>query len=465
MIGLFDIDGSPAEVCLASGHSAAHMSAMSAVPVTAAIRRPTPSITATPIASRPSMNSQSAQASPAQLWNVLSNGPTATLERNPRVGEPPLTQALSDAVAYPNPKVLSRNAHRNTNPVATRSVASQPEGWATGSGLRSTISSGTCRTSRVGLVVDGEPARCSCEGRVRVRTDMGSLPPCRRLDPAGRASIKDSVPLDPGPPAGANSTRGPGPLSLHRGRSEGHPGGVGRIVVGVDGSEHAAAALRWAQREAEVHGHDLTALLAWSLFNQVHAGRDVDLLVLGSRGLGQLREFLLGSISQTCLHHAPCPVAIVRTTDEGPAATHDRGRIVVGIDGSELSSSALRWAIEEARPHSATVEAVHAWHVPYAVASMAAAMQPALFEDSARELLDRSVEAASRDVTDVRIERVLVSGSAADAILNAADRADAVVVGSRGVGGFRGLLLGSVSHQVAHHAACPVVVVPLEQRE
>jgi nucleotide-binding universal stress UspA family protein len=96
---------------------------------------------------------------------------------------------------------------------------------------------------------------------------------------------------------------------------------------------------------------------------------------------------------------------------------------------------------------------------------MAAAMQPALFEDSARELLDRSVEAASGDVTDVRIERVLVSGSAADAILNAAERADAVVVGSRGVGGFRGLLLGSVSHQVAHHAACPVVVVPLEQGE
>jgi nucleotide-binding universal stress UspA family protein len=291
---------------------------------------------------------------------------------------------------------------------------------------------------------------------------------------------------------------------------------MGRIVVGVDGSEHAAAALRWAQREAEVHGHDLTALLAWSLFNQVHAGRDVtfdpdygqadaaaalsasiegavgadaaarirqtvvcdlpaaalldagrdaDLLALGSRGIGQLREVLLGSVSQTCLHHARCPVAIVRTADAGPAAPRDRGRIVVGIDGSELSTRALRWAIDEARPHGATVEAVHAWHVPYAVASTATAMQPALFEDSARELLDRSVEAASGDATDVRIERVLVDGSAADAILDAAKRADAVVVGSRGVGGFRGLLLGSVSHQVAHHAPCPVVVVPLEQRE
>jgi nucleotide-binding universal stress UspA family protein len=155
----------------------------------------------------------------------------------------------------------------------------------------------------------------------------------------------------------------------------------------------------------------------------------------------------------------------VRTADEGPAAPRDRGRIVVGIDGSELSTRALRWAIDEARPHGATVEAVHAWHVPYAVASTATAMQPALFEDSARELLDRSVEAASGDVTDVRIERVLVGGSAVDAIVDAAKRADAVVVGSRGVGGFRGLLLGSVSHQVAHHAPCPVVVVPPEQRE
>jgi nucleotide-binding universal stress UspA family protein len=290
---------------------------------------------------------------------------------------------------------------------------------------------------------------------------------------------------------------------------------MGRIVVGVDGSEHAAAALRWAQREAEVHGHDLTALLAWSLFNQVHAGRDVtfdpdygqadaaaalsatiegavgsdaaarirqiavcdlpaaalldatrdaDLLVLGPRGLGQLRELLLGSVTQACLHHAVCPVAIVRTADEGPAP-RDLGRIVVGIDGSELSTRALRWAIDEGRAHAATVEAVHAWHVPYAVASTAAAVQPALFEDSARELLDRSVEAASGDVTDVRVERVLVGGSAADAILDAAKRADAVVVGSRGVGGFRGLLLGSVSHQVAHHAPCPVVVVPPEQRQ
>ena len=68
-------------------------------------------------------------------------------------------------------------------------------------------------------------------------------------------------------------------------------------------------------------------------------------------------------------------------------------------------------------------------------------------------------------MTDVRIERVLVGGSAADAILDAAKRADAVVVGSRGVGGFRGLVLGSVSHQVAHHARCPVVVVPPEQKE
>src|SRR5512132_1856317 len=105
--------GSPAEVNLASGHSAAHISSIITVPLTAAIRSPTPRIRATPTASRPAMNSQYAQEAPAQAWKVDSKGPTATLLRKPLVGEPPLIQALADGVAYPNPKVLSRNDERN----------------------------------------------------------------------------------------------------------------------------------------------------------------------------------------------------------------------------------------------------------------------------------------------------------------------------------------------------------------
>src|SRR5829696_4972333 len=122
-IGLVDMVGSPAEVNLASGHSAAHMPSIIRVPLTAAIRRPTPKTRARPMPSRPIMNSQLAQGVPAQAWKVDSKGPTATPLRNPLVGEPPLIQALADGVAYPNPKVLSRNAHRNANPSATRKTA------------------------------------------------------------------------------------------------------------------------------------------------------------------------------------------------------------------------------------------------------------------------------------------------------------------------------------------------------
>src|SRR5512132_3319277 len=139
--------GSPAEVNLASGHSAAHISSIITVPLTAAIRSPTPRIRATPTASRPAMNSQYAQEAPAQAWKVDSKGPTATLLRKPLVGEPPLIQALADGVAYPNPKVLSRNAHRNTNPSATRKTARNLAAWvvinASGAGsVRAACSAG-----------------------------------------------------------------------------------------------------------------------------------------------------------------------------------------------------------------------------------------------------------------------------------------------------------------------------------
>jgi nucleotide-binding universal stress UspA family protein len=291
-------------------------------------------------------------------------------------------------------------------------------------------------------------------------------------------------------------------------------GAMGRIVVGVDGSEHADDALRWAQRDAQLHDHELVALLAWGLFNQLHVGHEgrfdpdygpadaaaalaavveeavgaeaaarihrravcdlparalvdaakgADLLVVGPRGLGGLRELLLGSVSSACLHHAHCPVAVVRG-GRTAAAEGREGRIVVGVDGSEVSARALRWALDEARVWGATVEAVHAWDLPYSLAFAGAVVDFAAFEEAARGLLDRTVGAADAEARDVPVQRVLVAGSATDVLLGASKDADLVVVGSRGVGGFRGLLLGSVSYQLAHHAACPVVVVPPENR-
>jgi nucleotide-binding universal stress UspA family protein len=137
-------------------------------------------------------------------------------------------------------------------------------------------------------------------------------------------------------------------------------------------------------------------------------------------------------------------------------------RIVVGVDGSQGSREALRWAVREAGAHGARVEAVHAWHYPYAAAGPygAAVMSSETFETAAKETLDEAVDSVDAGGLPAPMDRTLVCGGAARALLDAAKGADLLVVGSRGLGGFGGLLLGSVSHQCTHHAPCPVVIVP-----
>jgi len=134
-------------------------------------------------------------------------------------------------------------------------------------------------------------------------------------------------------------------------------------------------------------------------------------------------------------------------------------RIVVGVDGSETAQAALRWAVDEARRRDANVEAVFAWHQPF-VTGYAYMGETDLgnFEEEAQQILDTAVDAL--DATGIHIERKLVTGGAAPALVDEAKGAALVVVGSRGRGGFAGLLLGSVSQQVAHHAPCPVVIIP-----
>jgi nucleotide-binding universal stress UspA family protein len=138
--------------------------------------------------------------------------------------------------------------------------------------------------------------------------------------------------------------------------------------------------------------------------------------------------------------------------------------IVVGIDGSDASKQALRWAIEEARVHGARVIALHAWEPPAPVPEVAP--MPAIdlvdFVGEVRGAAEKRVADMVEEVvggdTSVTVEPVAVEGSPAEALIGAARNADLVVVGSRGHGGFTSLLLGSVSHQVAQHAACPVVI-------
>jgi nucleotide-binding universal stress UspA family protein len=136
-------------------------------------------------------------------------------------------------------------------------------------------------------------------------------------------------------------------------------------------------------------------------------------------------------------------------------------KLVVGVDGSEASRHALQWASEEARLRGARLVVVHAWFIPAAVAPglVPVPVDPEEWRLEAEELVARELEETLGAEPGVPVERVVVPGSPAAVLVEAADGADLLVVGSRGRGGFAGLLLGSVSQQAAHHAPCPVVIV------
>jgi nucleotide-binding universal stress UspA family protein len=140
------------------------------------------------------------------------------------------------------------------------------------------------------------------------------------------------------------------------------------------------------------------------------------------------------------------------------------GRIVVGVDGSEHSIEGLSWALEEARARQWDVEAVITWTMPvmadaYGGGAMAAIDFGAV-ADAARQTLEAAVTSACPGPDErAAITRTVVEGSAGHVLVEASRHADLLVVGSRGHGGFAGLLLGSVSSQCVHHAHCPVTVV------
>jgi nucleotide-binding universal stress UspA family protein len=154
------------------------------------------------------------------------------------------------------------------------------------------------------------------------------------------------------------------------------------------------------------------------------------------------------------------------------------GTIVVGVDGSAGSEVALRWALAEARIRGAGVRIVHAYQRPLlpladaglgpAGGAAVAAVLPesverlrSAAERQARGLIDEELQRVNGGATHgLDIERTAVEGPTAQVLIESARGADLLVIGSRGRGGFLGLLLGSVSHQCAHHPPCPVVILP-----
>jgi nucleotide-binding universal stress UspA family protein len=151
-------------------------------------------------------------------------------------------------------------------------------------------------------------------------------------------------------------------------------------------------------------------------------------------------------------------------------------RVVAGVDGSSGSAAALRFALEEARLRDAVLHVVHAWRLPlyaaapepgvvgmlWPTASLDEEVERVLAED-ARRVVDGALEELRRaegDDLGVEVRAETIRGPAAHVLLEASRGADLLVVGSRGLGGFKELLLGSVSHQCVQHAACPTAVVP-----
>lgn len=138
-------------------------------------------------------------------------------------------------------------------------------------------------------------------------------------------------------------------------------------------------------------------------------------------------------------------------------------KIVVGVDGSPGARRALEWALDEAVVRGAIVVAVHAWQLPYVVSTPLGVVSVPVDEDATAEAeaeLAAVIDEVAAAHPSTTVERQVVVGSPAAALIEAGADASLIVVGSRGRGGFAGLLLGSVSHQLAHHAPCPVVIVP-----
>ena len=137
-------------------------------------------------------------------------------------------------------------------------------------------------------------------------------------------------------------------------------------------------------------------------------------------------------------------------------------KIVVGVDASPHSAAALEWAVAEARIRSAEVVAVAAWEPPVLAASAPSVLSVGLLGDALINETERQLKevVASVDARGVEVQTVVDYGNAARVLLDQARDADLLVVGARGYGGFKGLLMGSVSQQCATHAVCPTVIVP-----
>ena len=184
--------------------------------------------------------------------------------------------------------------------------------------------------------------------------------------------------------------------------------------------------------------------------------RDAVLLVIGDRGLGGFGSLMLGSVALHTTAHAACPVMVVRGQERAT------GPVVVGIDGSAGSETAVGFAIAEPARLNPGLPAVHAWTAFDSRGERDAlplVYEPGALKDEEDRVLSESLAGWAQRYPEVAIQQELVRGRPAAALIERSQSAQLLVTGARGRGGFTGLLLGSVSQTVLHHAGCPVAVV------
>ncbi|NMH97537.1 universal stress protein [Pseudonocardia acidicola] len=284
-----------------------------------------------------------------------------------------------------------------------------------------------------------------------------------------------------------------------------------RVVAGVDGSESACEAVRWAAVEAALRNVPLRLVNAFGWMTTAHLGdpglgvayREVlleaardqlgaaaavaraaapgieieqevrtgypapvltdeskrtQLLVLGSRGLGGFTGLLVGSVAVSVAAHASCPVVVVR----GPVSDRPApgaAPVVVGVDGSPMSEAALAFAFDTAALRRAPLIAVHTWRDVMLDPTMVPLLDWDAIEADERLVLAERLAGWSEKYPDVEVRRLVTRDRPARALVEQSGGAQLVVVGARGRGGFTGLLLGSVSQALLRHSRCPVAVV------
>lgn len=217
--------------------------------------------------------------------------------------------------------------------------------------------------------------------------------------------------------------------------------------------------------ELEVTSQAYVALGATAAL--VEQSRTAELVVVGSRGRGGFAGLVLGSTSTAVAMHAHCPVVVVHEAGTAGAGA-SAGRVVVGVDGSERCLEAVEFAFAAASARGVGLTAVHGWTAPWTPASEGLPLSAAEWRglhDREELLLAESVAGWATKYPDVEVTRLVVHGNPGKTLVEHSHGAELVVVGSRGRGGFVGLLLGSVSQAVVHHATCPVAVIHRRSRE